>query len=257
MANYHKPQDDSEIIFENIYSIKLNLMKEIWEIMGYDLQETEPKIVFNNYLAGNPISFGMSLSGGLLDLGLTDNATLEGLTLDELMKIFKGAKKEYLNACLGVLEKYGSTVGLNDRGKLFVLAQMAHESGNFQFTHELGYGKGKKYGLPSGPYGKIYYGRGPIQITWENNYKNITEKHFPKMGINNIDIWKNPELCETDYAIGAAASLAWFLIPGNGKYAVEYANEGNINKLTQMINGGFNGLQQRVEITKKILALVK
>ena len=253
--NYHKPEDTSEEIFEGIYSTKLNLMKDIWEVMGYDLQKTEPHIVFKNYLAEDPITLGGSMDLGLGDLGSIDNASLNGLSLDQLMKVFSGAKRDYLGACLLVLDRFGSTVGLNDKGKLFVLAQMGHESGNFRYTHELGNGQGRQYGLPSGPYNKIYYGRGPIQITWEGNYKAISEKYFPQMGID-VDIWKNPELCETNLAVGCAASLAWFLLPGNGQRAVKYANAGDVNGLTKMINGGTNGLTDRINKTKKLLALV-
>ncbi|MGH7177989.1 MAG: hypothetical protein ACREJC_11460 [Tepidisphaeraceae bacterium] len=35
---------------------------------------------------------------------------------------------------------------------------------------EYGRGKGRKYGVPAGPWGHIYYGRGLVQLTWHENY---------------------------------------------------------------------------------------
>ncbi len=35
-----------------------------------------------------------------------------------------------------------------------------------QPIEEYGRGKGRKYGAPAGPYGKIYFGRGYVQLTW-------------------------------------------------------------------------------------------
>ena len=75
------------------------------------------------------------------------------------------------------------------------------------------------------------------------------------MGIN-ANIWENPDLCESNLAIGCAASLAWFMIPGNGTRAVKYANEGNVNMLSRMINGGTKGLADRINKTRKLLELV-
>ena len=35
---------------------------------------------------------------------------------------------------------------------------------------EYGEGAGHEYGEPCGPYGQVYYGRGYVQLTWEENY---------------------------------------------------------------------------------------
>ena len=71
------------------------------------------------------------------------------------------------------------------------------------------------------------------------------------MGIN-ADIWANPDLCEQNLLIGCAASLAWFALPGNGKRAVQCANNGDVDGLSKAINGGWNGIEHRREYTKKI-----
>ena len=245
-ADYNLQEKDN--IIELIARLRVDLYKEIYESIGYGLNKTNNQINYKNYLINNPQMFGNQFG---LDIGSFENYTGGVISLDELMKIYPRAKRDYAGAALAALDKYGSTVGLTDKGKLMVLAQFAHESGNFIYTAELGKGKGRQYGQPSGPYGKIYYGRGPIQITWEANYKAITQKCFPILGINE-DIHKNPDLCCTNLEIGCAASLCWFMLPGNGKRAIAAANAGDIKALSKAINGGYNGLEDRIKLTNKI-----
>jgi len=239
-------------IIELIPKIKLDLIKEIYESLGFGFGSTNNVCDYKNYLINDPELFGNSFG---LDSGSYENYAGGVISLDQLMKIYPNAKREYAGAALAALDKYGSLVGLSDKGKLMVLAQFAHESGNFIYSYELGRGQGKSYGKPSGPYNQIYYGRGPIQITHEQNYKQISQNIFPRMGIN-ADIWANPNLCEDNLFIGCAASLAWFLLSSNGKKAVICANAGDIIGLTRFINGGTNGLQERQKNTQKIFDAV-
>ena len=53
-----------------------------------------------------------------LDTGAYNNASLGKLTVDKLLSIFKGAKRDYVGACLAVLSKYGTKVGLTDKAQL-------------------------------------------------------------------------------------------------------------------------------------------
>lgn len=69
----------------------------------------------------------------------------------------------------------------------YMLATAYHETAHtMQPIEEYGRGKGRKYGVPAGPYGKVYYGRGYVQLTWLANY----EKASKKLG---IDFVKHPE----------------------------------------------------------------
>ena len=259
--------DDSEIYIKELSHAIVNIYKLAIEDMGYDMGDTNNKIDYRNYLVDDPIKFEEPFSADELSTGdgfssytpsevdsNVDFSNYKGgiISIDNLMKIYPKAKRNYAAAAVSALDKYGSKVGLNDKGKLMVLAQFAHESGNFIYTHEIGSGKGRKYGVPSGPYGKVYYGRGPIQITWETNYKQITKNCFPKMGIN-ADIHKDPDLCCSNLEIGCAASLAWFMMPGNGQRAIKCANSGDVVGLSKAINGGTNGLIEREKYTQLIL----
>jgi putative chitinase len=53
----------------------------------------------------------------------------------------------------------------------YALATAFHETAYLMVpVEEYGKGEGKEYGEPTGPYNKAYYGRGHVQLTWEQNY---------------------------------------------------------------------------------------
>lgn len=77
----------------------------------------------------------------------------------------------------------GQSLGLPLRQLAYVLATAYHETAHtMQPIEEYGKGKGRPYGKPAGPYGKIYYGRGYVQLTWLANY----EKAGLKVGANLV-----------------------------------------------------------------------
>lgn len=158
-------------------------------------------------------------------------------------------QKENMNAFMACLKKFGSEIGItNNVGICCILGQVAHESGNFKYFKEIGEGRKYKYGLPDGPFNKIYYGRGPIQVTWYHNYKNIYESFFKKIGYEKYDVVRNPDLA-LDPVIGSLLSIGWFTLPGNGKRAIEAANRGDVRTCSKAINGGYNGLEDRQKRT--------
>jgi hypothetical protein len=54
----------------------------------------------------------------------------------------------------------------------YCLATVFHETAQtMRPIEEYGKGSGKSYGNPTGPYNQSYYGRGHVQLTWEDNYK--------------------------------------------------------------------------------------
>jgi putative chitinase len=78
---------------------------------------------------------------------------------------------EYL---LGVWERHFEKANPRDGTNwlAYALATFFHETGEaMQPVPEYGKGSGKSYGQPAGPYGQKYYGRGHVQLTWEDNYK--------------------------------------------------------------------------------------
>ena len=110
----------------------------------------------------------------------------------------------------------------------FTLAQLAHESGGFKFAKEQGRGPDTRY-WP-------YIGRGPIQLTWERNYAAAGDW----LG---LDLVNNPAWVEQP-AIGWQCA-AWYWI-NTGLNA--HTDAGDFESLTRAINGGTNGLKDRVAL---------
>lgn len=76
----------------------------------------------------------------------------------------------------------------------FVLANVKHETGSFQFIEELhGRSQARKLGYQGG---ENWYGRGYIQLTHLNNYKNWSEW-------TGRDLVSNPDLLVTDLQLSA------------------------------------------------------
>lgn len=131
------------------------------------------------------------------------------------------------------------------------IAQIGHESGQFLYVRELGSDKYlAKY--DTGPLaarlgntpeadgdGQKYRGRGLIQITGRANYKACGEA----LG---LDLLSNPELLELPQH--AAASAAWFW---KSRALNTLADRGDIEGITRKINGGLNGLAERVALWNK------
>jgi hypothetical protein len=78
----------------------------------------------------------------------------------------------------------------------YVLATAQHETaGTFRPLEEYGRGKGRSYGKPHPQTGKIYYGRGFVQLTWLSNYQKYSK-------ILGIDMVNRPELaCDPNVAL--------------------------------------------------------
>jgi len=145
--------------------------------------------------------------------------------------------------------------------QLCFLAQVGHESGSLFFTEELASGEAyegrKSLGNTQPGDGVRFKGRGLIQITGRTNYKAVSDA----LG---IDFIKNPALlggknvnvCSNDQLKNAAFSAAWFW---NSRKLNIIADSINIAKpidtgtnlanfilLTKKINGGTNGLNDRL-----------
>ncbi|EPB6469331.1 glycoside hydrolase family 19 protein [Cronobacter dublinensis] len=98
---------------------------------------------------------------------------------------------------------------------------------------------GGRYGNNLNGDGWKYRGRGLKQITFKANY----EECGKALGLNLVD---SPDLLLQDKY--AALSAGWFW-KANG--CNQFADNGDVNGLTRRINGGLNGLQDRIDRTKR------
>lgn len=125
------------------------------------------------------------------------------------------------------------------------MAQAMHESGRFRYMEEIASGEAyegrKSLGNTYPGDGKRYKGRGIFQLTGRNNYR----KYGRLIG---IDLERHPQLAAIP-SISLHIALEYWL--RNGLSIL--ADNDNILKITKLINGGYNGLEDR----KKHLATVK
>lgn len=138
------------------------------------------------------------------------------------------------------------------------IAQIGHESGQLRYVRELGsnaylakYDTGKLAArLGNTPAadgdGQKYRGRGLIQITGLDNYLRCGEA----LG---LDLVNHPELLEQPQH--AAASAAWYW---QKEGLNTLADRGAFETITRRINGGLNGLDDRLELwarARKVLGV--
>jgi len=130
------------------------------------------------------------------------------------------------------------------------LAQVGHESGQFRYVKELGnesylarYDTGSlAQRLGNTPQadgdGQLYCGRGLIQVTGRNNYQACSRALF-----GDERLLAQPQLLEQPR--WACESAAWFW-HSRGLNAL--ADRGEFNRITRHINGGLNGLEDRLKL---------
>jgi|SRR5271165_870902 len=106
----------------------------------------------------------------------------------------------------------------DDRWLAYVLGTAYHEvDKTMQPIEEYGKGKGHPYGIPDPQTGKVYYGRGFVQLTWKDNYKKLGDKI-------GVDLVNNPEKAlELDVA---SKVIFTGMIGGDftGKKLIDYFN---------------------------------
>jgi putative chitinase len=171
------------------------------------------------------------------------------LTNQILKSICPYASQTNIKKYVGYLNQYIPEYGIDTllRERHFI-AQLAHESGSFNYVKELASGEAyewrKDLGNTHGGDGVKYKGRGLIQLTGRNNYQKLTND-FGVDFINHPETLESPEF--------AVKSACWFW-QTNGLNPI--ADWDDIKSVTKRVNGGYNGLQDRInyyELAKKYI----
>lgn len=171
------------------------------------------------------------------------------ITLDMLEAMIPYATDEkrlkYLTPLNTAMQRYGIITPI--RIAAFI-AQITYESGSLHYVEEIASGSAYEYREDLGNLtkealkaahshgtttGKFYVGHGLLQITGYYNHKICGEA----LG---IDLVNQPRLlCSPIYA---AASAAWYWDTHNCN---SLADVDLFDKITKVINGGYNGLSER------------
>lgn len=176
------------------------------------------------------------------------------ITSNDLIKL--GASKENAEKFAPYFEKCFKKYRIDNPKRIaHFLAQVFHESGKLRYVRELASGEAyegrKDLGNTQPGDGKKFRGRGILQITGRTNYSNYG-KYI------DVDLIKNPELLESpEYAVDSAG---WFWTVykklKSGKNLNDYADLDNAIICTYLINGGFNGFLDRLQLLKKAYEIV-
>ena len=172
------------------------------------------------------------------------------VTDDELRQIMPNCpaakRADYLPFIQQAMAEFDITSYLRETA---FLAQLAHESAELRYMEEIASGaayEGRKdLGNTQPGDGKRYKGRGPIQLTGRANYT----KYGSLLG---LDLVNDPIVAATKEVGFRIAGQFWKL---NGLN--ELADQQQFKSITKRINGGYNGLDDRVkyyERAKKVLS---
>ena len=120
------------------------------------------------------------------------------------------------------------------------IAQIGHETASFLFAEEIADGSAYEGRVDLGNTqkgdGKRFKGRGLIQLTGRANYAAYSKD-------SGVDYVAKPELVASDPFV-AVDVACWFW---NTHGINKLADEDDVKAVTKRINGGFNGLDDRIE----------
>ena len=154
--------------------------------------------------------------------------------------------------------------------QLCFLAQVSHESGGLFYTEELASGAAYEgradLGNTQPGDGEKFKGRGLIQITGRNNYALLgTAFGIDLTGNPTLLGGRNIDFCSPDQLKWAALSAGWFWNRENLNQLADLINMENaideggnleyFKEITRKINGGYNGLPDRLHRFKEGLNL--
>ena len=142
--------------------------------------------------------------------------------------IFHGLTEGQITGCNAIMDTWEAHELKGDlRHLAYMLATTEWETGHTMMpVEEMGHGRGHAYGVPTGPWHEVYYGRGDVQETWIYNYRTATIKLRARGVIGaDIDLVRNPELMlRPDIA---AATLIFGMLEGwfTGRKLADYIHD--------------------------------
>ena len=164
---------------------------------------------------------------GISPPAVTPPETYTPITDEQLAAIMPHASAElrerYLEPLNTAMEEFG--INTPERQAAF-LAQVAVETADLQYMSE----------IARNPDHGDFYGRGLLQLTHESNYREAGEALGEDLLTDPNVVADDPEL--------AARTAAWYF---NDRGLNELADQGRIGRVTLLINGGYNGVDRRLE----------
>ena len=143
----------------------------------------------------------------------------------------------YFEPLVAGMQKYGITSALRIA---HFIAQLAHESGAFRYAEELADGSAyegrRDLGNSEPGDGPRYKGRGLIQLTGRANYAAYSKAA-------GVDYLAKPQRLASDPFV-AVDVACWFW---HSRDLNKLADVDDVRGITRRINGGFNGIDERID----------
>lgn len=95
-----------------------------------------------------------------------------------------------------------------------------------------------------------YRGRGAIQLTGFNNHKGFSD-YLDDIGYD-VETLEDPSIIANDAELLVLSAIYFW----NREGLTEVCNTGDIKKCTKIINGGYNGLEERTHLFNKWLSIL-
>jgi uncharacterized protein (TIGR02594 family) len=163
------------------------------------------------------------------------------ITAAQLGQIMPHASKSNISKYLDPLNKTMQNYEINTPlRQAHFIAQLAHESGSFRYSEEIASGSAyegrRDLGNTQPGDGRKFKGRGLIQLTGRSNY----QEYGRDIGRNLLE---DPELVATDSELCVDVA-GWYWMKREINL---YADANDIKMVTRKINGGLNGLIDRID----------
>ncbi len=167
------------------------------------------------------------------------------ITAAQLGQIMPHASKsnihKYVDPLNSTMQNYEINTPLR---QAHFIAQLAHESGSFRYSEEIASGSAyegrKDLGNTQPGDGRKFKGRGLIQLTGRANYAEYGRDI-------NRNLLENPELVATDPVLCVDVA-GWYWMKREINL---YADADDIRMVTRKINGGLNGLTDRIDFFER------
>jgi predicted chitinase len=179
------------------------------------------------------------------------------LTVDQLRRIMPNLASARAESLLPHLNAAMAEFGIDTllRTAAFA-AQLAHESGEFRWMEEI-WGPtsaqkryepqtdlSKRLGNSEAGDGLRFKGRGPIQLTGRANYSRFGD-------LLGLDLIGSPAQAAEPGVAFRIAALFW-----KNRGLNEFAEAGDFREVTRRINGGFNGLEDRLKYYERATSVL-
>lgn len=130
-----------------------------------------------------------------------------------------------------ILQEWEKRMLCDTRKLAYILATSYHETAKtMQPIEEWGKGKGRAYGKPDPVTGKVYYGRGFVQLTWAYNYKTMGN-------LLGIDLYHKPDLAlDKDIAVQIMFEGMFTANSYRGDFTGKHLDMYFTNTLTDWVN---------------------